>query len=163
MAVLTEAHAREIVNNVWAAKELFIVLSESQYHDGISVPRAFKVSEKDISLSIFTTYRFAENFCRSEKYVIEGRPLIGRIDNTDKLYDLYSIVNLALHLGVTHTDIDCLTDDVMNIRLAALMEWGGKKPQGLSMLMSKEEYKRRTAEGRLGLNFNEMPLYTPPQ
>lgn len=161
MAILTEEQAREKVNNVWAANELFIVLSESQYHDGISVPRAFKCSEDMTALSIFTTYKFAENFCRSGKYMIEGRPLIGRIDNTDKLYDLHSIVNLALHLGVTHTDIDCLTDDVMNIRLAALMEWGGKKPQGLFMLMSKEEYERRMAQGKLGLRFNEMPLYEP--
>lgn len=38
---------------------------------------------------------------------------------------------------------------------------GGKKPQGVSILMSEEEYKRRTAEGRLGLNFNEMPIYVP--
>lgn len=161
MAVLTEAQAREKVNNVWAAKELFIVLSESQYHDRVSVPRAFRCSEDMIALSIFTTYKFAENFCRSEKYVIDGRPLVGRIDNTDRLRDLYSIVNLALHLGVTHTDIDCLTDDVMNIRLTALLNWGAKKPQGVSMLMSEEEYKRRTAEGRLGLNFNEMPIYVP--
>lgn len=68
---------------------------------------------------------------------------------------------MAIHLGVTHTDIDCLTDDVMNIRLTALLSWGGKNPQGVSMLMSEEEYKRRTAEGRLGLRFNEMPIYEP--
>lgn len=161
MAILTEFQARAKVNDVWAAKELFIVLSESLYHDGVSVPRAFKCSEEMIALSIFTTYEYAENFCRSEKYVIGGRPLIGRIDNTDKLRDLHGIVNLALHLGVTHTDIDCLTDDVMNIKLAALLSWVGKKPQGVSILMSEEEYKRRTAEGRLGLNFNEMPVYEP--
>lgn len=161
MAILTEPQAREKVNNVWSAKELFIVLSESRYHDGVSVPRAFKCSEEMIALSIFTAYKNAENFCRSEKYMIDGRPLIGRIDNTDRLRDLYSIVNPALHLGVTHTDIDCLTDDVMNIRLTALLDWGGKKPQGVSILMSEEEYKRRAAEGTPGLRFNEMPLYEP--
>lgn len=157
----TEEKARKKVGEVWASKELFIILSESQYHDGCSVPRAFQVSESNVSLSVFTTYKAAERFCREEGYVADGVPLIGRIDNTDKLRDLFSIVNTALYLGVTHTDIDCLTDDAMNIKLIALMDWNGRKPENISMLLSKEEYERMKAGGKLGVRFNEMRLYKP--
>lgn len=154
----TEEKARKKVNDTWNAKELFIILSESQYHDGRSVPRAFQVSESNISLSIFTKYEYAADFCCENNY-IDGVPLIGRIDNTDKLRDLFSIVNTALYLGVTHTDIDCLTDDAMNIKLIALMDWNGRKPENISMLMTKEEYERMKAGGKLGVRFNEMPLF----
>lgn len=157
----TEEKARKKVGEVWAAKELFIIISESQYHDGKSVPRAFKVSESNISLSIFTTYNAAENFCRADGYVADGVPLIGRIDNTDKLRDLFSIVNTALYLGVNRTDIDCSTDEAMNIKLIALMDWNGRKPENVSMLMTKEEYERMKAGGNIGLRFNEIQLYKP--
>lgn len=157
----TEEKARKKISEVWAAKELFIILSESRYHDGKSVPRAFQVSESNISLSVFTTYNAAERFCRGEGYVADGVPLIGRIDNTDKLFDLFSIVNTALYLGVTNTDIDCLTDEAMNIKLIALMDWNGRKPENISMLMSKEEYERAKAGGTLGVRFNEMALCKP--
>ena len=101
----TEEKARKKVNDTWNAKELFIILSESQ------------------------------------------------------LRDLFSIVNTALYLGVTHTDIDCLTDDAMNIKLIALMDWNGRKPENISMIMTKEEYERMKAGGKLGVRFNEMPLF----
>lgn len=157
----TEEKARKKVGEVWAAKELFIVLSESQYHDGRSVPRAFQVSESNISLSIFTTYKAAESFCRADGYIIDGVPLIGRIDNADKLRDLFSIVNTALYLGVNRTDIDCSTDEAMNIKLTALLDWGGRKPENISMLLSKEEYERIKEGGKIGVRFNEMQLYEP--
>lgn len=157
----TEEKARKKVGEVWAAKELFIVLSESQYHDGKSVPRAFQVSDSNISLSVFTAYNAAESFCRKDGYIADGVPLIGRIDNADKLRDLFSIVNTALYLGVTNTDIDCLTEDAMNIKLIALMDWNGRKPENVSMLLSKEEYERMKAGGKIGVRFNGMQLYKP--
>lgn len=157
----TEEKARKKVSKVWAAKELFIILSESQYRDGKSVPRVFQVSESMLSLGVFTTYSAAERFCREESYIADGFPLIGRIDNTDKLRDLFSIVNTALYLGVTHTDIDCLTDDAMNIKLTALMKWNGREPENISMLLSKEEYERMKAGGKIGVRFNEMRLCKP--
>lgn len=155
----TEEKARQKVNDTWNAKELFIILSESRYHDGRSAPRAFQVSENDISLSIFTKYEFAENFCRADNYIRDGRFLIGRIDNTDKLRDLYSIVNTAMYLGVNWTDIDCCTEDAMHVKLAAMLEWGGRTLSDISMLLSREEYERVVSSGKVGLNFNEMPLY----
>lgn len=155
----TEEKARKKVNDTWSASELFIILSESQYRDGTSVPRMFRVSESDISLSIFTTYEAALDFCRHNKYIIDGKCLIGRIDNTDKLRDLYSILNTAAYLGATWTDIDCGTEDAMHINLRAVFEWGGRKFGNISMLMSKEEYERVQAGGKLDLHFNSMPLY----
>lgn len=156
----TEEKARKKVNDTWAAEELFIILSESQYRDGKSVPRMFRVSDSDISLSIFTSYEAAEDFCR-DNYIIDGKPLVGRIDNTDKLRDLYAIVCIAMYLGVNWTDIDCSTEDAMHVKLAAMLEWGGRELDNLSVLMSKEEYERVIATGQVGLNFNEMPLYEP--
>lgn len=157
----TEEKARKKVNNTWNARELFIVLSESKYHNGRSAPRAFAVSANDISLSIFTKYEFAEAFCRAEGYIADGKPLVGRIDNTDKLRDLYAVVCRAMYLGVNRTDIDCSAEDAMHVKLAAMLEWGGRELDNLSVLMSKEEYERVIATGQVGLNFNEMPLYEP--
>lgn len=157
----TEEKARKKVNDTWNARELFIILSESKYHDGRSVPRAFAVSANDISLSIFTKYEFAEAFCRADNYIRDGKPLIGRIDNTDKLLDLYAIVSIAMYLGVNWTDIDCSTEDAMHVKLAAMLEWGGRKLDSLSVLMSKEEYERVQATGKVNLNFNEMRVYEP--
>lgn len=154
----TEEKARKKVNDTWAAEELFIILSESQYRDGKSVPRMFRVSDSDISLSIFTSYEAAEDFCR-DNYIIDGKPLVGRIDNTDKLRDLYSILNTAAYLGATWTDIDCGTEDAMHINLRAVFEWGGRQFGNISMLMSKEEFERVQAGGKLNLHFNPMPLY----
>ncbi|MDE6726715.1 MAG: hypothetical protein K2J80_02115 [Oscillospiraceae bacterium] len=155
----TEEKARKKVNDTWAADELFIVLSESQYQNGHSVPRMFKVSESDISLGIFTTYEAAADFCTSERYIRDGKLLIGRIDNTDKLRDLYSILNTAVHMGATWTDIDCGTEDAIHINLRALFEWGGRQFGNISMLMSKEEFERVQAGRKLNLHFNSMPLY----
>lgn len=157
----TEEKARKKVNDTWNARELYIILSESKYHDGRSAPRAFAVSANDISLSIFTKYEFAEAFCRAEGYITDGKPLVGRIDNTDKLRDLYAVVCRAMYLGVNWTDIDCSTEDAMHVKLAAMLEWGGRELDNLSVLMSKEEYERVIATGQVGLNFNEMPLYEP--
>lgn len=157
----TEEKARKKVNDTWNARELFIILSESKYHDGRSVPRAFAVSENHISLSVFTKYEFAEAFCRDGNYIRDGKPLIGRIDNADKLRDLYAIVCRAMYLGVGWTDIDCSTEDAIHIKLAAMLEWGGRELDNLSVLMTKEEYERIVSCGNVGLNFNEMPLYEP--
>ncbi len=155
----TEEKARQKVIDTWNAKELFIILSESQYHDGCSVPRAFQVSADRIFLSIFTTYEAAEAFCRADNYIRDGKPLVGRIDSGDKFRDLYSILNTAVYLGIYWTDIDCSTEDAMGVNLGVMFEWGGRKPDGLSVLMSKEEFKRVEASGKVSLRFNEMPLY----
>ena len=154
----TEEKARKKVNDTWNANELFIILSESQYKDGFSVPRIFQVSQSDISLSIFTSCKAAENFCAADHYMIDDKPLIGRIDNTDKLRDLYSILNTAVRLGANWTDIDCGTENAMHIKLSALFDWGGRKPGEVSMLMSKEEFERVKAGGKVQLHFNKMPL-----
>ena len=155
----TEEKARKKVKDTWSANELFIVLSESQYRDGSSVPRLFQVSASDISLGIFTRYEAAESFCRAENYVVDGKLLIGRIDNTDKLRDLYSIISIAMYGGGTWTDIDCGTEDAMHIKLVVLLEWGGRKLKNLSMLISKEECERVQETGRVAVRFNRMPLY----
>ncbi|MDE6733528.1 MAG: hypothetical protein K2J77_11715, partial [Oscillospiraceae bacterium] len=97
----------------------------------------------------------------ADNYIRDGKPLIGRIDNADKLRDLYAIVCTAMYLGVNWTDIDCSTEDAMHIKLAALLEWGGRELDGLSMLMTKEEFERVQATGKVGLNFNEMRVYEP--
>lgn len=155
----TEEKARKKVSETWAAKELFVILSESQYRDKKSVPRMFRVSDSDISLSIFTSLGEAENFCRADNYIIDGKCLIGRIDNTDKLCDLYSILNTAAYLGATWTDIDCGTEDAMHIKLVAMFEWGGRQFGNISMLMSKAEFERVQAGGKLELHFNPMSLF----
>lgn len=155
----TEEKARKKVSDTWNANELFIILSESQYKDGCSVPRIFQVSQTDISLSIFTSYKAAADFCAADHYMINGKPLIGRIDNTDKLRDLYSVLNTAVRLGANATDIDCGTDNAIHITLSAFFAWGGRKPGEVSMLMSKEEYERVMAGGKVSLNFNKMPLF----
>lgn len=155
----TEEKARKKVNDTWSAEELFIILSESQYQNGYSVPRMFKVSESDISLSIFTTYEAAADFCRHDNYIIDGKLLIGRIDNIDKLRDLYSLLNIAAYLGATWTDIDCGTENAMHINLRAVFEWGGRQFGNISMLMSKEDYERVVSGGKVNVHFNPMPLY----
>lgn len=157
----TEEKARKKINDTWSATELFIILSESQYQNGHSVPRAFRVSADRIFLSIFTTYEAAEAFCRADNYIRDGKCLIGRIDNSDKLRDLYSILNTALYLGISWTDIDCSTEDAMAINIQTMFEWGGREVGNLSVLMTKEEYERVVSSGKVGLNFNEMPLYEP--
>lgn len=155
----TEEKARQKVNDTWAAGELFIILSESQYHDGSSVPRAFQVAADKIFLSIFTTYEAAVSFCVADNYIRDGKPLVGRIDNTDKLRDLYSILNTALYLGIGWTDIDCSTENAIGINLRTMFEWGGRQFGNISMLMSKEEFERVQAGGKVDLHFNRMPLY----
>ena len=135
----TEEKARKKVLETWNASELFIILSESQFKDGFSVPRMFQVSQNDISLSVFTEYKPALDFCVHDRYMIGEKPLIGRIDNADKLRDLYSVLNTALYMGANFTDIDCGTENAMHIKLSALFDWGGRKPGEVSMLMSKEE------------------------
>lgn len=157
----TEEKARKKVNDTWNAVELFIILSESKYHDGRSVPRAFQVDEKRIFLSIFTTFAASEAFCRADNYIRDGKPLVGRIDNTDKLRDLYSILNTALYLGISWTDIDCSTEDAMAINIQTMFEWGGREVGNLSMLLTKDDYERVVATGKVGLNFNEMQVYEP--
>lgn len=157
----TEGKARKKVNDTWNARELFIILSESKYHDGRSLPRAFRVDANRIFLSIFTTYEAAEAFCRADNYIRDGKCLIGRIDNTDKLRDLYAILNTALYLGVSWTDIDCSTEDAMAINIQTMFEWGGREVSNLSMLMPKEEYERVAATGKVGLNFNKMRVFEP--
>lgn len=157
----TEEKARQKVIDTWNAKELFIILSESKYHDGRSVPRAFQVSADRIFLSIFTTYEAAVAFCRADNYIRDGKCLIGRIDNTDKLRDLYSILNTALYLGIGWTDIDCSTENAMGVNLGTMFDWGGRKVDNLSMLMTKEEYERVVSSGKVDLHFNKMPLYEP--
>lgn len=157
----TEEKARKKANDTWATKELFIILSESQYRDGASVPRMFRVSDSDISLSIFASYEAAESFCRADNYMINGKCLIGRIDNTDKLRGLYSILNIAAYLGATWTDIDCSTEDAMHIKLAAMFEWGGRQFGNISMIMSKEEFERVQTGGKVNVHFNPVTLYEP--
>lgn len=71
----TEEKARKKVSVTWTAKELFVILSESQYRDGKSVPRMFRVSDSDISLSIFTSLGEAEKFCCADNYIIDGNAL----------------------------------------------------------------------------------------
>lgn len=159
--IRTEQQAREKIRAVWEAAELFIVLSESQYRAGKSVPRVFQIAPEHMSLSMFTAYDAAAAFCRAEGYLRDGRCLIGRIDNRDPLHDLYSIVNLALFLGVHATDIDCLTEDAVHLALSLLMDWGGKKPQDLSVLMTKEALALAKHTGHFPLKFNEMRLYIP--
>ncbi len=155
----TEEKARKKVLDTWNASELFIILSESKYQNGRSVPRAFQIGGGEyISLSIFTDYKAAEEFCKVG-YIVDGRYLIGRIDNSDKYRDLYSILNTALHLGINRTDIDCGTEDAMNITLAAMLDWGGRKISDVSMLLSKEEFEQVTGGGEIRLNFNPIPLY----
>ncbi len=154
----TEEKARKKVLDTWNASELFIILSESKYQNGRSVPRAFQIGGGNISLSIFTDHKAAEEFCKTG-YIIDGRYLIGRIDNSDKYRDLYSILNTALHLGINRTDIDCGTEDAMNITLAAMLDWGGRKISDVSMLLSKDEFERVCGGGEIRLNFNSMPLY----
>lgn len=105
----TEEKARKKVSETWAAKELFVILSESQYRDEKSVPRMFRVSDSDIALSIFTS------------------------------------------LGGT--------EDAMHIKLVAMFEWGGRQFGNISMLMSKAEFERVQAGGKLELHFNPMPLF----
>lgn len=156
----TEEKARKKVNDTWNAGELFIILSESKYRDGCSVPRAFAVSEKIISLSIFTTYSAAVSFCADyDSLKRDGRFLIGRIDNTDKLRDLYSVLNTALYLGIEWTDIDSGTEDVIGVNIRAMFDWGGKEVGNVSMLMSKAEYERVASGGKVDVRFNEIPLY----
>lgn len=155
----TEEKAKQKILDTWNAKELFIILSESQYHDGRSVPRAFQVSADRLFLSIFTTYEAAAEFCRADNYIRDGKPLIGRIDNGDKLRDLYSILNTALYMGIGWTDIDCSTENAMGVKIGTMFEWGGRKLDGLSMLMPKEEFERVQASGKINLQFNRMPLY----
>ncbi len=154
----TKEKARKKVLDTWNANELFIILSESKYSNGRSVPRAFQIGEGNISLGIFTNYKAAEEFCRTG-YIVDGRYLIGRIDNRDKYRDLYSILNTALHLGINRTDIDCGTEDAMNITLAAMMDWGGREISGVSMLLSKDEFEQVNKGGEVYLHFNSMPLY----
>ncbi len=154
----TEEKARKKVLDTWNASELFIILSESKYQNGRSVPRAFQIGGGNISLSVFTNYKAAEDFCKTG-YIIDGRYLIGRIDNSDKYRDLYSILNTALHLGINRTDIDCGTEDAMNITLAAMLDWGGRKISDVTMLLSKDEFERVSGGGEIHLNFNPMPLY----
>ena len=147
------------INQTWNADELFIILSESQYRDGMSVPRAFKVDENMIALSIFTDYEAAVKFCGSY-YIRDGKYLIGRIDKNDKYRDLYSILNTAAHLGITHTDIDCGTDNAMNIRLNAMFDWGGRKFGEVSVPLSAEEFENlQNNKGSINLRFNNMPIY----
>lgn len=158
----TEEMARKKVIDTWNTDELFIILSESKYRDGRSVPRAFAVSEKIISLSVFTTYSAAAAFCGDyENLRRDGKLLIGRIDNTDKLRDLFSVLNTALYLGIGWTDIDSGTEEALGINIQTMFSWGGRQVDGVSMLMSKEEYERVAAGGKLDLHFNEMPLYDP--
>lgn len=159
--IRTEEQARAKVRAVWDAAALYIVLSESQYRDGKSVPRVFQIAPGHMSLSIFTTYDAAAAFCRQENYFCDGKCLIGRIDNRNPLCDLYSIVNLALFLGVNTTDLDCLTEDAIHLALELLMQWGGRKPSDLSMLMSKEALALAKHTGHFPLKFNEMTVYVP--
>lgn len=154
----TEEKARQKVIDTWNASELFIIMSESQYHDGRSVPRAFQVSADRIFLSIFTTYEAAEAFCRADNYIRDGKPLIGRIDNGDKLRDLYSILNTALYMGIGWTDIDCSTENAMGVKIGTMFEWGGRKVDGLSMIMPKEELEKIHESGKVQIRFNEMLL-----
>ena len=161
--IQTEEQAREKVNEIWAADTLFIVLSESQYKGGKSVPRVFQISPEHLSLSIFSQYEAAERFCRSEGFTVGGKCLIGRIDCRDRLRDLYSILNPALFLGVHATDLDCGTEDAMHIAIAGMLSWGGRQPQDLSVLMTKEAMAHAVQTGRTPLRFNEMPLYQPEQ
>lgn len=158
----TEEKARKKVNDTWNADELFIILSESKYKDGRSVPRAFAVSEKIISLSVFTTYSAAVDFCKDyESLKADGKFLIGRIDNADKLRDLYSVLNTALYLGIGWTDIDSGTEEAIGINIRTMFDWGGREVDSVSMLMSKAEYERVASGGKIDLRFNEIPLYEP--
>lgn len=113
--------AKQKVSDTWNSKELFIILSESQYINNKSVPRACQINENKIALSIFTTYESAVEFCKADGYIAEGEYLIGRIDNSDKFRDLYSILNTAAYLGINCSDIDCGTEDAMNVKLTAFL------------------------------------------
>ena len=159
--IRTEEQARAKVRAVWDTAALYIILSESQYRGGKSVPRVFQIAPEHMSLSIFTAYDAAAAFCRQENYVCDGKCLIGCIDNRNPLSDLYSIVNLALSLGVNTTDLDCLTDDAIHLALGLLLQWGGRKPCDLSMLMSKEALALAKHTGHFPLKFNEMAVYVP--
>lgn len=158
--ITTEEEARAKVRAVWQADVLYIVLSESQYKNGRSVPRVFQVASEHLSLSIFTQYADAAAFCAQEHYLVDGRYLIGRIDNLDPLHDLFSIVNLAAFLGIHATDIDCGTEDAIHVGLGTVLAWGGRKPEDLSALLSQEAMKRARQTGIFPLRFNEMDLYS---
>lgn len=158
----TEEKARKKVLDTWNARELFIILSESKYRNGSSVPRAFSVSEKILSLSVFTTYSAAVDFCgEHECHKRDGKILIGRIDNTDKLRDLYSILNTALYLGIGWTDIDSGTEDAIGVNIRVMFDWGGREVGDISVLMSKETLGTIISRGDSVVRFNEIALYEP--
>lgn len=155
--------APQIVDFVWAAKELFIILSESEYHDGRFVMRIFGDSEEYFkSIKIFTKYSYAEEFCRKNKCICDGKPLVGRIDKADSFFSLYAIICKAAHLGAILIDIDCSEKDAERVSNDWMLFFGGRRPLAeLSELMTKEEYERYKADGRLGFDFGEIPLYEP--
>lgn len=140
---------------------MFIILSESQYINKKSVPRACQINENKIALSIFTTYESAVEFCKADGYIAEGEYLIGRIDNSDKFRDLYSILNTAAYLGINCSDIDCGTEDAMNVKLTAFFEWGNRKVSNISILFPQENIEKVIVDGKVGINFNYMLLYNP--
>lgn len=158
---IEEAQAK--VRAAWSKETLYIVLSESQYHDGVSIPRIFKIAEDHLSLSIFTAYSDAAAFCKQEGYLADGIPLIGRMESSDQLRDLYSVLNVALALGVNTTDLDCGTEDAIHLAIGAMLEWGGRKPEDVSVLLSKEALAQARISGKFPLKFNDMPVCKPEE
>ncbi len=155
----SEEQAKEKISKVWKADVLYVILSESRYRNGVSRPRAFQIAPDKASLSLFTDYDDAVMFCVENSYIRDGRMMIGRIDNHEQFADLYSLLNMAWHLGIRYTDIDCGTDEAMNIGIALMMDWGGKRPGDAVMLLNESDAKYVRDGGKVAMDFSPMTIY----
>ena len=157
----SEEKARAKAKEIWEKDELFIVLSESRYKDGVSYPRAYKVDDKTIYLNIFTDYDLARIYCNKADSIVQGQCLIGRMTRDDEYNSLKNIINIAIQLGIFYMDIDCVIEDRMSIPIPIFMEFLGLKPEGVNVLLTQEEHDKYQAEGgKFPVKFNAMELYS---
>ena len=59
----SEVKARAKVKELWDREDLYVILSETMYENGMSRPRAYKVDDRTVYLNVFTEYDYARIYC----------------------------------------------------------------------------------------------------
>lgn len=158
----SEVKARAKVKELWDREDLYVILSETMYENGMSRPRAYKVDDRTVYLNVFTEYDYARIYCNKSDSIIDNHCLIGRMNKNDEYTSFKNIINIALHIGIYFIDIDCVADDSMSIPIPVLMEWLGLKPEGINVLLTEEEHEKYQKEGgKFPVKFNRMGIYEP--